>query len=140
MKMLYSKKDILTIDKNDGYIAHCISGDFSLGAGLAKKINQKYDMVEKLKKKYTFDGHYEALLIENVFNLITKSNFTQAATYPHLREALVNMRDTMEVFGINYVYVPKLGCGKDKLDWAIVEDMIKEVFKDTDITVEVCVK
>ena len=36
------KLDILSLPEGT-YIAHCISGDFTLGAGLAKKLDEKYN-------------------------------------------------------------------------------------------------
>ena len=33
--------------------------------------------------------------------------------------------------------MPRIGCGLDKLNWKNVKNMIKEIFKDTDIAIEV---
>lgn len=34
------------------YLVHCISGDYALGAGIAKEFNRRYDMRIKLKELY----------------------------------------------------------------------------------------
>lgn len=36
--------------------------------------------------------------------------------------------------------MPKIGCGLDILEWNKVSEIIKDVFKDTDIEILVCVK
>lgn len=35
---------------NDYYLAHCISADFALGAGIAVEFNKRFDMRRKLKE------------------------------------------------------------------------------------------
>ena len=71
------QRDLFTVPQGY-YLAHCISADFALGAGIAKKFDEVYNMKFKLFKNYDdnydnfeFDGG-EALLIDNVFNLVTK--------------------------------------------------------------------
>ena len=34
------------------YLAHCISGNYTLGAGIAKKFDEEYDMKFKLHRDY----------------------------------------------------------------------------------------
>lgn len=41
------------ITEND-YIAHCISGDFALGAGIAKEIDKRYGVKNVLKSNPDF--------------------------------------------------------------------------------------
>ncbi len=36
--------------------------------------------------------------------------------------------------------MPKIGCGLDGLNWDIVRSIIKEVFKDTDIEILICIR
>jgi hypothetical protein len=33
--------------------------------------------------------------------------------------------------------MPRIGCGFDKLQWKNVKKMIKEIFEDTDVAIEV---
>jgi hypothetical protein len=40
--------------------------------------------------------------------------------------------------GITKLVMPKIGCGRDKLSWVMVSDMIAEVFDDTDVEILVC--
>ena len=71
------KRDLFTVPQGY-YLVHCISGDYTLGAGIAKQFVEVYNMRFKLHKNFPLpDGERsahvgEALLIDNVFNLVTK--------------------------------------------------------------------
>ncbi len=132
-------QDILQLDRNQFAVAHCISGDFTLGAGLAKKINEQFDMSNKLKNKYQIqNGDRVALYMDGFFNLVTKDCYKDKATYDGLREALKDLKINLYYFGISQLAIPRLGCGKDKLDWNVVEEIIKECFFDMKIDIFVC--
>lgn len=140
MNISIINKDILSLDMNEYVIAHCISGDFTLGAGLAKKINEKYDMSNKLKEKFQYHpGQYGAYFIDGIFNLVTKDTYKDSATYEGLRKCLEDMKINLYYLDIKKIAIPKLGCGKDKLEWNVVECLLHEVFDDMDISIEVCV-
>lgn len=125
------------------YLAHCISGDYALGAGIAKELDSIYNMRYKLHKNYPIpDGEKyanirEALLVDNVFNLVTKPRCFHKPTYASLRETLEDMRDQCENLDIEHLAMPKIGCGLDGLDWNIVREMIQDVFAETDINITV---
>ena len=107
---------------------------------MAKKINDKYDMSNELKKYYQFEsGKYCSYLVGRIFNLVTKDSYKDSASYDALRTALNDMKITAYYMGIKKLAIPRLGCGKDKLDWNVVQEIIKEIFNDFDIDIEVCV-
>ena len=132
------------------YLAHCISGDYALGAGVAKQFDEIYNMREKLFSQYPIpydmDGskNYDnyigcSLLVDNVFNLITKERCYHKPTYDALRSALINMRDQMIGLKTKKLSMPRIGCGLDRLEWDKVKEIIEDVFKDTYIEILVCV-
>lgn len=123
------------------YLAHCITGDFSLGAGVAKKIDYIFNMKEKLHRFFTPGAKYylgDALLVDNVFNLVIKKDPTKKAKYKRLRATLEDMKDQMTENLITKVAMPKLGCGHENMDWDRAKEIIKEVFADTDVEILVC--
>jgi len=120
------------------YLAHCITSDFSLGAGIAKRFDEVYNMKLKLFRDFDDDCIGEALLVDNVFNLVTKEKAYDHPTYATLELALVDMRETMEYLAVDKVAMPKIGCGRDGMDWGIVESMIKRVFEDTNVNILIC--
>lgn len=127
------------------YLAHCISGDYALGAGIAKKFDAEYNMRFKLFKDYAIpDGEKSAnvgraLLIDNVFNLVTKERCFHKPTYDTLYDTLVDMREQCEDFDITRLAMPLIGCGLDKLEWDKVKDVIEDVFENTNIEILICI-
>ncbi len=126
------------------YLAHCISGDYALGAGIAKKFDEVYNMRFKLHKNYAIpDGEKychvgDALLVDNVFNLVTKERCFYKPTYDTLCDALIDMRDQCEQLDISKIAMPLIGCGLDQLEWGTVKNIIEDIFDAVDIEIMVC--
>ena len=121
------------------YFAHCISGDFALGAGIAVKFNELYNMRKKLKGLYDYNITDNcAILIDNVFNLVTKRRAFHKPTYESLREALEDMIETIETLEIEKIAMPRIGSGLDKLSWDRVKEIIEEVFDEIDVEILIC--
>lgn len=143
MRLIEIRQDLFKVTR-DYYLTHCISGDYALGAGIAKTFNEKYDMRAKLHKKYPFQKGEEsknvgkALLVDNVFNLVTKTRYYQKPLYKDLCAALLDMRTKCENLGITKLAMPKIGCGLDKLEWQNVRQLIEYAFGDMDIEIFVC--
>ena len=140
MEIYTEKKDLFTVP-HGFYFAHCISGDFALGAGIAKKFDEVYNMRYKLfysYGNYSFNGHGEALLIDNVFNLVTKDKCYHKPTYDTVRQALEDMKGQCEYLHIDKLAMPKIASGLDRLEWNKVQEIIKEVFDDTDMSIMIC--
>lgn len=132
-------KDLFTMPQGY-YLAHCISADFALGAGIAKAFDSVYNMRFKLFRNYDnyeFNGG-DSLLIDNVFNLVTKRKCWHKPTYESLREALEMMKEQLGFMDATKLAMPRVGCGLDKLSWPQVYDIICEVFEDMDIEIVIC--
>ena len=125
------------LEENEFYV-HCISRDYACGAGIAKEFNKRYDLTRKLSKQEP----HKCMIVDNVINLVTKSKYWQKPTYDSLKESLMEFRDTLCRF-YNYTFfaktlvMPRIGCGLDKLNWDKVKEIIKEIFEDTDVAIEV---
>lgn len=147
MNYLENKQDLFSVPK-EYYLAHCISADFALGAGIAAIFDKKFDMRTKLTKAYPnflYEYHKtnmqgQCLLVGNVLNLVTKAKYYQKPTYATLYIALCHMRDICQINNIKKIAMPAIGCGLDRLNWIKVSDMIKTVFKSTDIEILVCMR
>ena len=139
MTITTEKKDLFTMPQGY-YLAHCISADFALGAGIAKAFDNVYNIRFKLFRNfddYEYHGG-DALLIDNVFNLVTKKKCYHKPTYDSLREALEMMKEQIDFLSITKLAMPKIGCGLDRLEWTKVYDIICEVFDDMDIEIVIC--
>lgn len=125
------------------YLAHCISGDYTLGAGIAKTFNALYDMRKKLHKHYPIPSGEEyanvgsALLIDEVFNLVSKPKYYYKPYLSDLGNALEDMKNFCVATDITRIAMPKIGAGLDKLDWESVKNLILNIFKDTEIDIAV---
>lgn len=145
--MIYKEeiRDLFSVS-DDYYLAHCISADYALGAGIAVEFNKRFDMRKKLNEDapdyleymqlYNLQG--ECVLIERVLNLITKEKYYHKPTYQSMTHALKCMKMVCEANDINKIAMPMIGCGLDRLQWDKVSKIIKEIFKDTKIEILVC--
>ena len=137
------KRDLFTVPQGY-YLAHCISGDYALGAGIATQFVEVYNMRYKLHSQYPipdaekYANVEKALLVDNVFNLVTKARCFHKPTYDSLYETLVDMKDQCEEWDITKIAIPYIGCGLDQLEWDKVRDIIEDVFEDTDVEILVC--
>lgn len=121
------------------YLAHCVSADFALGAGIAVEFNKRFNMRAKLHslpKECREVG--KAILCDKVFNLITKEKYSGKPSYTSLFSTLIDMRDQCVHKGITKLAMPMIGCGLDKLSWDRAYYLIQNTFKDTDIDIIVC--
>jgi len=139
MTITIEKRDLFTVPQGY-YLAHCISADFALGAGIAKTFDEIYNMRFKLFREYDMYSYVggDALLIDNVFNLVTKNKCYHKPTYDSVREALVTMKDIMDFNSTTKLAMPKIGCGLDRLTWEQVYDIICDVFENTDVEILIC--
>lgn len=133
-------KENLFKNKDKYYLAHCISKDFALGAGIAVQFNKEYNMRRKLFEARN-NGNIQfpkAILIDNVFNLITKDFYYQKPTMNSLRKSLLEMKEQCIINNVKKLAMPKIGCGLDRLNWSLVSKEIKDIFKDLDIEIKIC--
>lgn len=114
-------------------IVHCVTADFSCGAGIAKELNERCNLKEKFEAQHlATDTVGSCVKIDNVFNLLTKQNRYSKVSYEDLTNCLYHMADM--ILGAHYnIAMPKIGCGRDGLSWDIVVDIIKEVFENMDV-------
>ena len=145
------KKDLFTVSK-DYALAHCISADFKLGAGIARKFDELFDARQKLfnvfsksfiprwdKTQERFRGGSIILFSDyTFFNLVTKRNYWDKPTLTTIENALIWMKEQCEDYYITKLAMPRIGCGLDKCDWSNVKTLIEKVFADTNIEIVVC--
>lgn len=145
------KKDLFTVSK-DYALAHCISADFALGAGIAKEFDKRFNARQKLfnvspaswiprwdETKERFRGSSIILFSDyTFFNLVTKRDYWDKPTLTTIKNALIWMKEQCEDYYITKLAMPRIGCGLDKCDWSNVKPLIEEVFADTDIEIVVC--
>ncbi|XP_060701159.1 ADP-ribose glycohydrolase OARD1-like [Hemiscyllium ocellatum] len=120
-------------------LAHCISEDIRMGAGIAVVFKQKFQSVEELLSQKKKVGDVAVLKTKQryVYYLITKKAAYQKPTYENLQSSLEAMKKHCLKHGVSRISMPRIGCGLDQLKWERVSKIIQEVFKDTDIIITV---
>lgn len=146
MNLIEKKKNIFEVDSKY-YKVHCISSDFlnnkkAMTQGIAKKFIEKYDIKNKLINKCIIKNIIpnvgDVILVDNVFNLITKYNYWDKPSYDSLEKSLINLKKLVIELNIKFLTMPRIVCGLDKLNWFNVKNMIQNIFNDLDMDILVC--
>lgn len=137
-RLLHKRGDLFTCPPTDA-LAHCISEDCRMGAGIAVLFKKTFGGVDELLAQKKQPGQCAVLRISErfVYYLVTKKKYNQKPTYDNLRKSLVSMREHCLASGVNSISMPRIGCGLDKLKWENVSSIITEVFQDTKISITV---
>jgi O-acetyl-ADP-ribose deacetylase (regulator of RNase III) len=123
----------------DYALAHCISADCKMGAGIAVKFQERFRMRRVLLAHHPKVGTCIPFQSNRIiFNLITKEFYYQKPTLETLTSSLIDMK--RQLSGCEKVAMPTIGCGLDKLKWNQVKSKIMEVFQDTNVEILVVFK
>ena len=129
-------------DVDNSYaIAHCVSQDFKMGAGIAKQFRSHYpEIAEHCLSQNPKIGN--AVMYEHdgkiIFNLVTKKYYHNKPTYMSLEKTLIDLKKQMNQMGLQKIAMPLIGCGLDRLNWQKVKDIILSTFRDAGIEIIVC--
>lgn len=116
-------------------LAHCISADAKMGAGIARRFVREFPALAGLRgKSLVVGGVYP---VGRVLNLVTKPKYFDKPTYRSLGLCLDAMAAHCRELGVTKLAIPRIGCGLDRLCWIKVRPMIEERFKDLPIEIAV---
>ncbi|KAM4698916.1 ADP-ribose glycohydrolase OARD1 isoform 2-T2 [Discoglossus pictus] len=116
-------------------MAHCISADCRMGAGIALEFRNKFGRVEELKSQNKKKGEV-SILEDNgryIYYLVTKERARHKPTENDLKKSLEAMKQHALSVNVTSLSIPRIGCGLDRLQWERVSSILEEVFKDTNI-------
>ena len=133
------KKNLFEMDSKYT-LAHCISSDCAMGAGIAVEFQKRFGLKSVLLYEYSEDRriHPTCIYAKGVMNLITKERYWHKPTEISMRYALESMYGVVKKHDIKFITMPKIGAGLDRLSWGKVREMIHEIFDDLDIEIIVC--
>ena len=121
-------------------IAHSISSDFKLAAGIAKQVREAFPTTyPEFGSKASKEKIYAQQISPNrfIYHLIVKPRFWNKPTYSSLRAALEAMLQHAQKHKVQKISIPRLSTGLDKLNWLKVKGIITNVFQKTLIKVTV---
>ncbi len=130
MQLVHVMGDILDCPPSMS-IAHCVSLDGKMGAGLARTLQARFHLRQDFLQAPREVGGAVALRRGNRFivNLITKERFFHLPSGKDFEQSIQNLRKFLIFNNIREIAVPELGAGLDKLDLDRVIATIKRVLK-----------
>ena len=136
------KRDLFELPVNYS-LAHCIATDAIMGAGIAVQFVRRYTGLRSTLQSMNLKiGDVILYKKDNstnqVINLITKQSSYGKPTRKTFNETILNLKEVAIENNIKRIGMPLIGSGLDRLDWEESRTWIKEVFKDTDIEIIVC--
>jgi len=129
----------------DDAMAHCVSRDFAMGAGVAKGFRAKYGRVEELKAQnpkiggmaYIDVWNKKRMGTQTIFYMVTKNKYFEKPSFRTVRLSLEATRDAMMDMGLCSLSMPMIAAGLDQLSWPLVLREIEDVFNGTDIVITI---
>lgn len=120
-------------------MAHCVSADFRMSAGIAVKFRDLFKHQAELRAEGWTVGQVARKRSGDiyVFYMVTKYIYYRKPTYWSLYCALVELARWVELLGLRTMAIPPISCVRDKLHWGTVREMIKDVFDGIDIVITV---
>lgn len=132
------KGDLFSCPGTDA-LAHCISEDCRMGAGIAVLFKKKFGGVQELLDQKKKTGEVAVLRRDDryIYYLITKQKVSHKPTYESMQKSLEAMKAHCLNNGVTDISMPRIGCGLDGLQWEKVSAILEEVFENTDIKITV---
>lgn len=118
------------------FLAHCISADARMGAGIALEFTKKKHEVKQLRNQQLEVGR--TYLTKKVFNLVSKKVYHGKPSYETISLCIQDLAQQCVDNNVLYLGLPKIGCGLDRLSWPMVKETIIHNFENTDIHIVVC--
>ena len=113
-------------------IAHSISSDFKLAAGIAKRVREVFPtMYPEFGSKASKEKIYPQQISPNrfIYHLIVKPRLWNKATYSSLRAALEAMFQHAQKHKVQKISIPRLSIELDKLYWLKVKGIMDNFHK-----------
>jgi hypothetical protein len=139
-KLNYIKGDLFNMC-NYSFV-HCVGSDFRMGKGFAVEVRERYGNVTYLRSLGKVKGDVAILPVEEdryIFYLVTKTLSNEKPIFDDLRNSLLKLKQTCLGLGVMRLAMPKIASGRDQIPWKRVQWLIRSMFANTDIKIDVYV-
>lgn len=138
MKIIPTYKNLIEV-ADEEKVVFAINAELALG-GLARSMEQNFCFKENLKNNHDNFFAGQCVYDQGLFMLVDKNSRYDTVDKDDLKECFESLKEMIEEDRLRDFYIPKIGCGADKLTWNEVSTIMKEVFADTDVNFYVCIK
>ncbi|MBS1584607.1 MAG: hypothetical protein JSS82_03600 [Bacteroidetes bacterium] len=130
----------------DYSIAHCISADAVMGRGIAVDVCKKFPKNRSALKRIGVPLQVHSVATVDIgtedhrrflFNMVTKPRYFSKPEMTDIEKTLDALVIACQENNVEYLAIPRIGCGLDRLFWPAVLRTIKERFSGTGIVVVV---
>ncbi|XP_047098827.1 transcription initiation factor TFIID subunit 1-like isoform X2 [Schistocerca piceifrons] len=117
----------------DYSLAHCVAEDMRMGSGIAVTFRQTFRRVDELLDQRKRQGQVAVLELDSrfIYYLVTKRESTGKPTMETLERSLVAMGQHVIENNVKKIAMPRIGCGRDRLEWRRVKPLIESIFSGT---------
>jgi O-acetyl-ADP-ribose deacetylase (regulator of RNase III) len=132
--------DLFEIGKGQS-LAHCVSEDLRMGAGIAVYFRVLFARMDDLREQRTKTGGVAVIHSETgrtIYYMVTKRNYWDKPTLEDVRRSLEAMLKHATENGVDAIFMPRIASGLDALPWSDVRGVIDAVFADGPVAVTIC--
>jgi len=115
-------KDVEDIFKDPNYITHCVSADFKMSAGFARKLLKSGRMVNTRQIQYLRTRQHQVGFVaidhqSRVIHMVTKEKFNhKPSDFKGMIRVLSNLNLLLQKQDIKQISMPAMGCGLDSTE------------------------
>lgn len=142
---LTEKGDLFHPSNDTWALAHCVSEDFSMSAGIATQFKKRFNSVGALLRQRIRSGDCAFLKVHAdryhadryIYYMVTKKVYNGKPLYSSVESSLWQMKSMCETHGVKQLAMPCIASGLDRLNWKLVERLIDDVFTGSSVKVKV---
>jgi len=139
----FKKGDLF--NSTDEALAHCVSKDLAMGAGIAKEFRKRFGKVEFLRQQqcnvgdvaYMDSWNKKAKTTQTLFYMVTKEKYYQKPTIRTVSKALRRLRYLIIEMGITTLSMPMISTGLDQMSWPLVLQEIETAFYGSNVKITI---
>lgn len=137
------KGDLVRAAGDGMSVAHCVSADFAMGAGIARQLDDAFGIRAEILREFVAGAAARIAVgdvIElrrvlsstgatiSIYNLITKKTHRDLPTYESFESAVAMLKKACARRNQEVLAVPRMGCGIDRLEWPRVREILDRNF------------